>query len=79
MRMVPRANSSAAALLLIDVINDLEFEGSREIFEQAMPMAKNLAELKRRARRSGIPAIYVNEQFRSVEIRLPQHRRALYG
>jgi hypothetical protein len=37
------------ALLLIDVINDMEFEGSEALVEQAVPMARRIAELKRRS------------------------------
>ncbi len=51
------------ALLLIDVINDLEFERGEELLKYALPMAERLAELKRRARATGIPAVYVNDNF----------------
>ena len=51
------------ALLLIDVINDLAFEGSGDIVAQAEPMAARLSALKRRATAAGIPAIYVNDNF----------------
>jgi nicotinamidase-related amidase len=53
----------AVALLLIDVINDLEFDGGEALLEQALPMARRLATLKRRAKRAGIPAIYVNDNY----------------
>jgi nicotinamidase-related amidase len=56
-------DESAVALLLIDVVNDLEFEGGDRILEQALPMAERLAGLKRRARELGIPAVYVNDNF----------------
>ncbi|HEX8090866.1 MAG TPA: isochorismatase family cysteine hydrolase [Blastocatellia bacterium] len=52
-----------AALLLIDVINDFEFEGGEALFEHALPMARRIAELKKRARRAGIPSIYINDNF----------------
>ena len=55
--------TSDVALLLIDVINDLEFEGSEALLEHAVPMAERIAELKRRAKAAGIPAIYVNDNF----------------
>jgi nicotinamidase-related amidase len=50
-------------LLLIDVINDLEFEGSEALVPQVLPMARRIAELKRRAKEAGIPVIYVNDNF----------------
>src|SRR5687767_15346036 len=53
----------SVALLLIDVINDLEFEGSEALVRQAVPMARRIAELKRRAKETGIPVIYVNDNF----------------
>jgi nicotinamidase-related amidase len=57
---VPVAGS---ALLLIDVINDLNFEGSEALVAQAELMAGRLAVLKRRANRAGIPCIYINDNF----------------
>jgi len=51
------------ALLLIDVINDLEFDGGEKLLGQALPMAVPLAALKRRAKVAGIPVIYVNDNF----------------
>jgi nicotinamidase-related amidase len=54
---------SETALLLIDVISDFEFEDGARLLRHARPMAKRLAELKRRARRAGVPAIYVNDNF----------------
>jgi nicotinamidase-related amidase len=55
--------ASGTALLLIDVINDLAFEGSETLVEQATPMATRLAALKRRATAAGVPAIYINDNF----------------
>ena len=56
-------DNAEAALLLIDVINDLEFEGSEALLESALPMAKRIAELKKRAKQAGIPIVYVNDNF----------------
>jgi nicotinamidase-related amidase len=53
----------SVALLLIDVINDLEFEGSEALVGQVVPMARRVAALKRRAKEAGIPVIYVNDNF----------------
>ena len=54
---------TGSALLLIDVINDLAFEGSDVLVAQAEPMATRLAALKRRAAAAGVPCIYVNDNF----------------
>jgi nicotinamidase-related amidase len=51
------------ALLLIDVINDLEFPEGDQVARRARPMAKRLAELKSRAEQAHIPCIYVNDNF----------------
>lgn len=51
------------ALLLIDVINDMDFEGSESLVRFAEPMARRLRELKRAARAAGIPTIYINDNF----------------
>jgi nicotinamidase-related amidase len=56
-------DKSEVALLLIDVINDLEFESGEELLRHALPMADRLAELKRRAKAAGIPVVYVNDNF----------------
>lgn len=50
-------------LLLVDVINDLEFEGSEAIVRQAEVFGKKVADLKKKAKRVGIPAVYVNDNF----------------
>jgi nicotinamidase-related amidase len=51
------------ALLLIDLINDLEFPGSEPLTKQVMAIAENIATLKWHARQAGIPVIYVNDNF----------------
>jgi nicotinamidase-related amidase len=56
-------DKSNVALLLIDVINDLEFENGGELLRHALPMAERLAALKRRAKKAGVPVIYVNDNF----------------
>jgi nicotinamidase-related amidase len=56
-------DKAAAALLLIDVLNDLEFEDGDRLLASALPMARALAALKRRAREAGIPVVYVNDNF----------------
>ncbi|HEY2711536.1 MAG TPA: isochorismatase family cysteine hydrolase [Chthoniobacterales bacterium] len=53
----------AMALLLIDVINDLEFPEADQMVDEAVKMARNLAQLKKRAKKAGVPAIYVNDNF----------------
>ena len=56
-------DSAGAALLLIDVVNDFEFEGGDTLLPLALPVGKQIAELKKRAKEVGIPVIYVNDNF----------------
>jgi nicotinamidase-related amidase len=56
-------DKAEVALLLIDVINDLEFDDGEKLLKHALPMAENIARLKKRAKQAGIPIIYVNDNF----------------
>lgn len=56
-------DTCSVALILIDVINDLEFPEGDQLLEFALPMAGRLAELRRRAKAAGIPVIYANDNF----------------
>ena len=51
------------ALLLVDVINDMDFEGAEALVRLAEPMARRLHALKTRVRAAGIPTIYINDNF----------------
>ena len=69
-------DKSDTALLLIDVINDLEFDGGEKLFPHAVRMAARLAKLKARGKTAGIPVIYANDNFgkwRSDFPKLVQH------
>ncbi len=56
-------DKAAAALLLIDVINDFDFPEGDELLRLALPVGRNIAALKKRAKAAGIPCIYVNDNF----------------
>ena len=56
-------DSASVALLLIDVINDLEFEGGEKLLRHALPAARRIAQFKQQCGDAGIPAIYVNDNF----------------
>jgi nicotinamidase-related amidase len=51
------------ALLIIDVINDFDFSEARQLMRYAPAMARKLRKLKERARRAGVPVVYVNDNF----------------
>ena len=56
-------DKSEVAMVLIDVINDLEFPEGDQLLETALPAARNIARLKERAREAKVPIIYVNDNF----------------
>lgn len=56
-------NESRYALLIIDMINDLEFEDGSEIFPYAYRIAENISSLKKRLKNSAVPIIYVNDNY----------------
>ncbi|MDQ6655274.1 MAG: cysteine hydrolase [Verrucomicrobiota bacterium] len=51
------------ALLLIDVINDLDFPEGEQMLPDALEMGARVLELKQRARAAGVPCIYVNDNW----------------
>jgi nicotinamidase-related amidase len=53
----------AVALVLIDWINDLEFDGGEKLLPQALTAARATAALRRRAKQAGVPVIYCNDNF----------------
>jgi nicotinamidase-related amidase len=53
----------AVVLILIDVINDLEFPEGALLESSARPMVGPLVALKRRATEAGVPCIYANDNF----------------
>jgi nicotinamidase-related amidase len=55
--------SSRVALLIIDVINDLEFPGAEKVYPWAMKMATRLNAFRAKARRAGVPVIYANDNY----------------
>ncbi len=56
-------DKSTVALLIIDYINDLEFEGGDRLQQPAIEAAERTARLRQRCRAAGIPVIYANDNF----------------
>jgi nicotinamidase-related amidase len=54
-------DESPTALLLIDVLNMLEFEGSQPFVARAEATAQRIRQLKAKAKRAAVPVIYVND------------------
>jgi nicotinamidase-related amidase len=56
-------DKSSLVLLIIDMINDLEFPGGEALFSYALPAAQHIAALKQRAQAAAAPVIYANDNF----------------
>ncbi|CAF3654023.1 unnamed protein product, partial [Rotaria sordida] len=56
-------DKSSMVLILIDVINHLDFEGNEELIKVIKPIGQRIAELRQAARIANIPTIFVNDNF----------------
>lgn len=54
-------DSAKAVLLLVDVLNDLDFPKNEYLLGQASQLAESIRELKQRCASAGIPCIYAND------------------
>ena len=54
---------SRTAVLIIDAINPLDFPGGKAFAQRAIRPARAIATLAERARRAGIPVVFVNDNF----------------
>jgi nicotinamidase-related amidase len=52
-----------SALLLVDFMNPLDFDGADALARPAVRAARCTAQLKRRLARSGVPVVYCNDNF----------------
>jgi len=60
----PSASGSGdTALLVVDMINPLDFPGAQALRAQALPVARAIARLKARLKARGFPVLYVNDNF----------------
>ena len=62
---------SATALLILDMVSDFRFPDANALFRAAYPVARRIARLKLRASASGVPVIYVNDNFGRWKSDLP--------
>ena len=58
-----RATAGQSALLVVDMINPMEFPGAERLLRQAVRMLPALTRLKQRLKARGVPTIYVNDNF----------------
>jgi nicotinamidase-related amidase len=73
---ITRPAAGGTALLIIDMINDLQFEGAEKMREPARAAATVIAGLREEADRRGVPVVYVNDnygQWHSERSRIIEH------
>ena len=56
-----RPAAGRTALLIVDMINDLDFEGAEQLKDAALEAAKAIARLRDACDSAGVPVIYVND------------------
>jgi len=59
----PLPGEPRAALLIIDLINEFDFTGGRELHDHMMTMVDRLRALREAVEAEGLPVIYVNDNF----------------
>ncbi len=60
---VEAVNDSKTALIIIDMINDFQFNHGNMLAKQAKVIAANIRELKQFLMSKGVPIIYVNDHY----------------
>ena len=58
-----RLRAHSTAILLLDVVTDFEFDDGDKLLRNSLPMARKLSRFKARAKKAGVPVIYVNDNF----------------
>jgi len=61
--MANAADNQSMALLIVDMINPLDFSGGAAILPLATAAAQRIARLKQRLQERGVPVIYANDNF----------------
>ncbi|PPA70919.1 isochorismatase family cysteine hydrolase [Jeotgalibacillus proteolyticus] len=51
------------AMIIIDMMNKMDFVGGEDLLENTKPIMDNLVSLKKKAKEAEIPVIYVNDNF----------------
>jgi len=58
-----KATAGQSALLVVDMINPMDFPGAGQLLRQAVRMLPALVRLKARLKARGVPVVYVNDNF----------------
>ena len=59
---MPRRNPRSA-LLIIDMVNKLDFPEGKRLLAHALPAARRIARLRKRLKAKGVPVVFVNDNF----------------
>ena len=54
-------DSCPVVLLLVEVLNDVDFPGNSQLLKSIHKLGKNISTVKKRCKDAGIPVIYVND------------------
>jgi nicotinamidase-related amidase len=76
---IEKPAAGRTALLVIDMLNDMAFEGAARLAPSALAAAERIALLRRDARKTGVPVVFVNDNFgqwHSERSKLIEHCRA---
>jgi nicotinamidase-related amidase len=55
--------AAPGALVMVDIVNPLDFPGGDRLLKQALPAVRRLGRLKARLKKAGWAAVYVNDNF----------------
>jgi nicotinamidase-related amidase len=58
-----RAGNHTTALLVLDLISDFRFPDGARLLRAALPVARHVQQLRRRAKAAGVPVVYVNDNL----------------
>lgn len=61
--MQPNSKPNHVCILIIDMINELQFDGANDLLPQINQTANNIAKLKGRMKAAQVPIVYVNDNF----------------
>jgi nicotinamidase-related amidase len=59
----PNSRPKQIGLLIIDMINELKFDGAQDLLPCIRETARNIAKLKDRMKAEQLPIVYVNDNF----------------
>ncbi len=57
------ATNARTALVVVDMVNPLDFPKARSLLRHALPAARRIAGLRARLKPQGVPVVFVNDNF----------------